>query len=122
MKKIDSFILYLVFSIPVIFVIGFFIWGEFIGPNRQELFMIDSKNLSQSGVIDSIYNDKENHNSRTILLTGGNKMELYSYWEAYFEVGDSISKAKGSTKLFIYKKNKKKVVLDYKSLEKMFIK
>lgn len=120
MKKIDSLIIYAVISIPILFVALFFIWGNFYGPNRQELFMKNSLALTINGKIDSIYNDKQNHNARTVVLENGYKYELYDYWTLYFDVGDSISKVKGSYKLLIYKKNNKVITLDYKNLEKMF--
>lgn len=55
-----------------------------------------------------------------VLLKGGDKYELYDYWTPYFEVGDSVYKAKGSLKVFVYKKNTKTIILDYGTLKKMF--
>lgn len=58
MRKIDKIVIGLIFSIPVVFVICFFLWGMFFGPNRQELFIEDSTNLMYKGIVDSIYYDK----------------------------------------------------------------
>lgn len=52
---------------------------------------------------------------------GGYKYELYDYWALYFEVGDSV-KVKGSFELFVYKKNRKIIKLDYRILKEIFSK
>ena len=122
MKNIDNIIISIVLSIPVLFVICFFLWGNFFGPNRQELFMAESLKLSFAGSIDSIYYDTRNHNARTVLLNDGYKFALYDYWSSYLKVGDSVLKNKGTSKIIVHKKNNEIITLDYKNLEKMFTK
>jgi hypothetical protein len=37
-------------------------------------------------------------------------------WETKIEIGDSLSKKRGSYKLEIYKENGKKVIMDYRNI------
>ncbi|WPV00203.1 hypothetical protein SNE26_00280 [Mucilaginibacter sp. cycad4] len=68
-----------------------------------------------NGVVDTLYNDKANHNIRTAILTNKTKYQIESEWENKIEMGDSLFKAKGSFLLEMYKRNGQKVILDYKS-------
>ncbi|WP_233260916.1 hypothetical protein [Pedobacter sp. HMWF019] len=52
------------------------------------------------------------------MLANKYRYEIYSLWERNIEIGDSISKKKGSLKLDIYKKGNTKITLDYRDIYK----
>lgn len=74
--------------------------------------------MSFHGRVDSIYFDKQNHNTETLVLSDGYFYGLYPEWSSLVVVGDSLAKDTGSLKVTVYKKDKKVNILDYKQLVK----
>src|SRR5471030_2419775 len=82
-------------------IIGFFAFALFIvfmlwfRPSTDEINksnLRDVSNLSFHGEIDSIYRDKQNHNTEMLILKHGEAMGFPGAWEQFIEVGDSLSK------------------------------
>lgn len=120
MKKEDRLVVIFVLSLPVVFVCLYFLWNVFFGLDEQQFFLKESKDLTFNGRVDSIYNDRSNHNIVTLILRNGYRYEVYDDWVKFFEKGDSVFKEKDSLKLFIYKKNKEPIVLNYNELKKIY--
>jgi hypothetical protein len=103
--------------------IGAIIYYVFLGldtPSVKEVILKDALPMEFQGRIDSVYYDKMNHNTKTVILSDGYKYELYRDWEPMIDLGDSLNKKKGSFKVDVFKMNGKKVILDYKILVKTF--
>jgi|GEM_PF-2446883 len=83
-----------------------------------DLILKKASDMSFHGRVDSIYFDKQNHNTETLVLSDGYFYGLYSEWSSLVVVGDSLAKDAGSLKVMVYKKDKKVNVLDYKQLVK----
>lgn len=69
------------------------------------------KNQEYIGVVTIRYYDTNNHNSPTLVLNNNNKVVIYGQLYNQIKINDSIVKKKGSTKIFVYRKNEK-IVLD----------
>lgn len=82
----------------------------------NELYMEIILKKEFHGVLDNIYRDNNNHNTLTV-CSNKNCYTIPVKWEAYFEVGDSISKDKNSFLLKHYSKSKKLKILNYKDLK-----
>ena len=75
-------------------------------------------NESFVGNVDSLYRDKNNHNVKIGVLSNGYKYKIPPLWELRIEIGDSLSKRKGSLDLYIYKKKMELIILDYRDIYK----
>ncbi len=117
-SKKDSKIIYFVFGIPLLVLIGFVAYTALTGPSVQEVIKADNLALNFTGRIDSMYFDKRNHNGKYAILQNEQICPIIRSWEHYIEVGDSLSKQQGSFLLEVYKKNKKKMILDYRDTYK----
>jgi hypothetical protein len=116
LNKTEKIILYsLVGSVPVgLFV--FFAFNMIFGkPTKQIIRETDSLETVNS-VIDTLYNDSQNHNTRTAILRNRQIYYISSEWESEIETGDSLNKIKGSFLLEVYKKDGKRKVFDYRSI------
>lgn len=82
------------------------------------LVLIESAALDFNGKIDSVYYDQKNHNTKTVVLKDGYTYRIWAGWEPFIEIGDSLSKKRGSLDLIVYKKNKGKMILNYQTLWK----
>lgn len=71
-----------------------------------------------SGKVDTLYYEVQNHGVKIAQLNDGYKCEIFSLWERYIDVGDSLSKKKGAFKVHIYKKDGKEIILDYRDTYK----
>lgn len=82
--------------------------------------LIKENNLNENfiGRVDSLYFEKQNHNVKIGLLSGGYKYQIFRQWERYIQVGDSLSKERKSFILNVYKKNGESITLDYQSTYK----
>ncbi|WP_291285720.1 hypothetical protein [Flavobacterium sp.] len=69
------------------------------------------KNQEYIGVVTVRYYDTDNHNSPTLVLNNNDKVVIYGQLYNQIKISDSIVKEKGSTKIFVYRKDKK-IVLD----------
>ncbi len=117
-SKKDSRIIYFVFGAPILVLIGFVVYTAITGPGTQELIMAEDLAEDFTGRIDSLYFDERNHNVKTAMLNNSQLYPIYRNWERYIEVGDSVSKKKGSFLLEIYKKNNTRMTLDYRDTYK----
>lgn len=96
--------------------IVFIVWFR---PNADEMnrsFLKDVTNLSFQGKVDSMYQDKPNHNADMLILEHGGVYGFPREWKRYIEVGDSLSKKQNESILKIRKKNGKVIIIDYKEL------
>jgi hypothetical protein len=115
MKKIDKIIIYCIFgSVPMCLVL-FVSYDLMFGPSTREVIIQRDSLEMVNGVVDTLYNDKPNHNIRTAILTDKTKYQITPEWESKIEAGDSLYKAKGSFLLEIHKKKGEKIILDYRS-------
>lgn len=115
MLRIDRIIIYCIFgSIPLCLVL-FVSYNVAFGSSASEAIIQRESLETVNGVVDTVYNDKPNHNIRTAILKDKTVYEIERTWESKIEVGDSLHKTKGSFLLEVYKKNGEKIILDYKS-------
>ncbi len=117
-SKKDNTIVLLVFGIPFLFLLGFMLYSIYSAPSLTELIKKDNLAENVHGTVDSLYLDVQNHNTKFAILRGEKKIPIFGNWERYIEVGDSISKNKNSFIFEVYKKNKTKIVLDYRDTYK----
>jgi len=105
----------IILSVPSLLVI-FVICTVFTGPSgRQRVIESDSLETVH-GVVDTLFNDVQNHDTRTAILTNKAIYQIEPSWASEIEIGDSLSKDKGSFLLEVYRKSKKVKVLNYKEL------
>lgn len=114
LSKLDKRILYCIFySIPFALVI-FVSYNLIFGPGGDQAMRRRDLKENFGGVVDSVYNDKANHNVRIALLKNKYKFSMYRAWEPEIEKGDSLSKKQGSYLVEVFKKDGKVAVLDYR--------
>ena len=101
--------------VPVLLIINLIIHIT-TGPSFRERMIETYSQQTIHGIVDSVYNDKQNHNARMAILTNGTMYAIEDEWVIDVEKGDSISKNKGSFLFEVYRKPKKKMVLDYRKL------
>ncbi len=115
MQKIDKRIIYCIFGSILLCLILFVSYNAVFGISMRESIIQRDSLDTVSGVVDTVYNDKSNHNIRTSILTNKTVFQIISEWESKIETGDSLHKTKGSFLLEVYKKSGRKVILDYKT-------
>ena len=101
--------------VPALIII-LFVYDVVWGPSFNQVMTKEYSSETVHGVVDSLFDDVPNHDIRTAILTNKIIYQIESSWINDIEVGDSLSKDTGSFLLNVYKKNGKKVVLDYKPL------
>jgi len=79
------------------------------------------KSENYQGIVKKKYIDKDNHNDPTILFSNGTHCTIFLQFYSKIDVGDSILKKKGSTKIFVYSVNGS-VIFDNDSLYKKYTK
>ncbi|MBD1364006.1 hypothetical protein IDJ77_09315 [Mucilaginibacter sp. ZT4R22] len=103
--------------IPIIIpLIAFIVWASYPWLSRDEMLIKDSPLLVIHGKVDSIYNDEDNHNIKTYRLTNRHTYFLQESTSIKVNLGDSLSKLKGSEKVYIVKAGGEKITVDYKDL------
>jgi hypothetical protein len=107
-------------GVSVIAIVCFLIWNKYYATSFAQNFLDNSALEVFHGKIDSIYNDVPNHNERIALLSDGYKFAIWPEWESKFSVGDSLDKKGKSLKIEIYKKDGKRIELNYKEIAKGF--
>jgi len=95
-------------------------WKISNSPSGDQLILNNASAMSFHGRVDSIYFDRQNHNTKTLALSDGYVYELWRQWETFVAVGDSLAKDTGNVKVVVYKDGKQTHVLDYKELVKSF--
>lgn len=118
MSRGDSRIVYFVFGAPMLILIGFVAYTAITTMSTQELIVVDNLSEDFTGQVDSLYFDERNHNVKMALLTNDLLYPVYRNWEQYIEIGDSLSKKKGSFLLEVYKRNNTRMILDYRDTYK----
>ncbi|MEO3404416.1 hypothetical protein AAFN85_10960 [Mucilaginibacter sp. CAU 1740] len=115
MRKIDKIIIYCIFgSIPLCLVLIVSYNAVFGLSVRESIIQRDSLE-TVNGVVDTVYNDKPNHNMRTAILKDRTIYRIEPTWESKIEAGNSLHKIKGSFLLEVYKKSGERLMLDYKT-------
>jgi hypothetical protein len=118
MTKVSKGVLYSAFFVLVILLVGFFFWSIAFDKTTEEV--IKDRDLAESfaSKVDSLYYDKQNHNTKIAVLANGYKYQIFRKWEPKIQIGDSLFKRKGSFKLIIYKDNAVKATVDYRDTYK----
>ncbi|POY34627.1 hypothetical protein C3K47_19325 [Solitalea longa] len=115
MSKTDRIIFYsLMIVFPVLFVLFFLLQAIFDKESSSDVFLKNAASENFNGKVDSLYFEKQNHNVKIALLNNDYKFQIYRLWEAKIKVGDSLSKNKGSLQIEVFKKDKSKLILDYR--------
>lgn len=96
------------------------LWVGSQGPSAKELILQEALNEDYKGRADSIYHQRNNHNIKTVRISGIHDLELWPEWENLIDVGDSIFKVKGKYTIMVCKKNGKDLILDYEDIVKDF--
>lgn len=115
--KNQKILLYITFGLIPAWIIGMALWFAFPSHSLESTLSVKSAEAF-TGRIDSLYNDSDNHNFKTALLSTKFEFVLERAWENSFSVGDSVSKKKGSLVIEVFKKNKK-MILNYKDVIKI---
>ncbi|SHN37537.1 hypothetical protein [Mucilaginibacter sp. OK098] len=116
LSKVEKIILYSIFGSVPAGLLLFFLYCVIFGPSTREVIIERDLSENVNGVVDTVYNDEPNHNIRTIILKNKDIFQIEHLWELQIEIGDSLYKKKGSFFLEVYKKQGKKIVLDYRTL------
>lgn len=115
---IDKIILYTVLGITAIGIIWAYFHFVVNAEDVSKRILRETKDLNFNGRVDSIYFEERNHNTMVIVLQKGYTYEVYKEWVPLIELGDSLSKSRGALKFILYKKDKRKLVLDFKKIAK----
>lgn len=99
---------------PGLLIVMYFIISSMFGPGTQET--IEKNDLSENfnGRVDSIYTEVQNHNTTFALLSNRYKYPIFGDWISNIQIGDSLSKTKGSFNVEVFKKNGRVIILDYR--------
>jgi 23S rRNA U2552 (ribose-2'-O)-methylase RlmE/FtsJ len=114
LTKTEKIILACIFGSVPAGLLFIFIFFTFFGPSTRQLITERDSLESVRGTVDTLFNDLKNHDIRTAVLTNHQTYYILREWESEIETGDSLYKKKGSFLLEVYKKNDKKVILDYR--------
>ena len=96
---------YLIYITSILFAIGI-IWIS--RTNDKESWKKVSKTIADngfSGIVLQKYIDDENHNDPIAILSSKQKINLWSFYDKV-EVGDSLSKPKGTMVMEVYRNGK----------------
>jgi hypothetical protein len=115
LSKVDKIILNCIFGSIPIGLLLYFVFCTIFGPSAKQVTIERDLSENVNGVVDTLFNDIRNHDIRIAILKNKATFQIFREWESAIEIGDSLYKKKGSFLLEVYKRNGKKVVLDYKS-------
>lgn len=115
MRKIDKIILYSVLGLVPVGILLAILYSLMFTPSTKQMLTEMYSSQQVNGVVDSMYNDERNHNVRTLVLTNKSVFYIEELWTYKIDVGDSLYKKKGSFLLEVFKKNGKKMVLNYRT-------
>lgn len=118
LSGVDKTILYAFLGLTAVCIVVTFVYYAITMETGGALVLKEGADLDFNGRVESVYRDKKNHNAKTVVLRNGFVYEVYAEWEPLIEIGDSLSKVKGSLDVIVYKKNKSKIVLNYMKLAK----
>ncbi|TSD65899.1 hypothetical protein FFF34_000435 [Inquilinus sp. KBS0705] len=94
----------------------FVFWVERNEPTARGSFLLRASEMTFNGTVDSIYNDVTNHNTTMVILSDKYRYGLWTELIFKIELGDSLSKSKGSLKVKVFKTNGQQYIFDYKKL------
>ncbi|RKS26193.1 hypothetical protein CLV94_1250 [Flavobacterium endophyticum] len=117
LRKVKIFlfgIIFITLSIILSF-IGYDLWFDPKSP--FEHFLEAQSKINMQSKIIFIYRDVKNHNTQFIKLKD-TALGISPIWDDKFQVGDSISKKKGSLKIEHYRNNNLLEILDYNDIKK----
>ncbi|SFS98428.1 hypothetical protein SAMN04487890_107274 [Mucilaginibacter polytrichastri] len=109
-----------VFRFACIALVVILYWVSSKGPSAKELILQEAALEAFHGTADSIYHQTQNHNTKTVRVSDGHILELWSEWENLIDVGDSLYKLKGSFQIKVLKRSGRVTVLDYKEIVRTF--
>jgi hypothetical protein len=115
LNKTEKIILYSLFGSVPLGLVVFFAFNMIFGKPTKQIIRESDSLETVNGVIDTLFNDRQNHNTRTAILRNRQIYYIEREWESEIETGDSLNKIKGSFLLEVYKKGGKKKVFDYRS-------
>jgi len=113
-------ILYIFMIIIMGTAIALVCWNILKSPSRNQFILNNASAMSFHGNVDSIYFDRQNHNTETLVLSDGYLYGIDPAWSTFIAVGDSLAKDTGTVRVLVYKDGKQVHVLDYKELIKHF--
>jgi len=105
-------------AIGLVLIVGFLIWQKLDTSTPGQLVLTGITNDHFYGKVDSVFRDKWDHNAKKVRLNTGYVYSLYPEWESKVELGDSLSKKRGSFFVEVIKRNSLKDTLDYTVLVK----
>lgn len=114
LSKTDKIILYSVLGIVPVGLTFFMLFSFIFCPSTKQMLTDMYASEHVSGVVDSMYNDENNHNVRTLVLTNKSLFQIEELWTYKIDIGDSLYKKRGSFRLEVFKKDGKEIVLNYK--------
>ncbi|WP_097133088.1 hypothetical protein [Pedobacter xixiisoli] len=118
MRRIDKIIVYSVFIVPVVLLFSFAIFNAIFGKSTQELIIEDNLSEHFHGTVDTLYRERNNHNTKYAEISDGYKYAISTLWERFIDVNDSLSKDSLSFKVYIYKPSGDTIILNYKDTYK----
>lgn len=104
--------------ISILLVIGCLMWMKLNHGTRRQAILDEAQKETFYGTVDSVYRDRDDHNTQKVRLANGYVYSLYPAWEDKVEVGDSLSKDKGAMVVVVFKKQGAKIKFDYRELVK----
>lgn len=120
LSKTDRWIIYSILFVPLSILFYIMIRGFFFNPKSyRDNFLESRQEYDFHGIVDSIYRQKYNHNIMTLISK--NKTKKFTVdreWEHKFQMGDSISKHRGSLLVEHYRNGQLVETLNYADLRK----
>lgn len=110
LKKISYILVALV-------IFSLIIWESFFN-TQQKRYVNSLKNIMDeeySGIVINRYVDKNNHNSPKLIFSNNTETAIFGEFFGIIQIGDSIVKKKGDSKIIVYR-GKEKVILDNKEV------
>jgi len=118
LSKTDRWIIYSILFVPLSILFFIMIKGLFFNPkSHRDIFLESRQEYDFHGTVDSIYRQKYNHNIMT-LISKNKKYNVDGEWEHKFQIGDSISKHRGSLLVEHYRNGQLVEILNYADLRK----
>ena len=118
LSKTDRWIIYSILFVPLSILFFIMIRGFFFNPkSHRDIFLESRQEYDFHGTVDSIYRQKYNHNILTLKAASG-IFEVEAEWQNKFQLGDSISKHRGSLLVEHYRNGQLVEILNYADLRK----
>ncbi|RYF13184.1 MAG: hypothetical protein EOO42_19130 [Flavobacteriales bacterium] len=105
------------YAIPITLVIALGIY-MFLTRNNMHASMKNDLEEQFEGKVDSLFQDKSDHNIKKAILSSKYVYSMPRKWEGIIKIGDSLSKKKNTLEVEIYRQTQVKQVLDYRDTYK----